>query len=76
MARQKQAEYNQKARGETLIGRYKQVNGYKHKSRCFDNQWTDVKFCIAAPKKNNSIQESCVRAEFYEMKFWMTAIRG
>lgn len=47
MAWQKQTGYGQRARGETLMGRYKQVIGARLKSREFENQKTEAKVSVA-----------------------------
>ncbi|WP_353055711.1 transposase [Epibacterium ulvae] len=43
MARQKATGYNQRSRGETLMGRWKAVIGPKLKARNFENQKTEAK---------------------------------
>lgn len=42
MARQKAAGYNQRSRGETLMGRRKAIIGPKLKARHFENQKTEA----------------------------------
>ncbi|KZK81487.1 Transposase DDE domain protein [Pseudovibrio sp. W64] len=51
MSWQKQTGYGQRARGETLMGRYKQVIGNKLKSRKFNNQRTEAKIGVAVLNK-------------------------
>ena len=43
MTWQKTSGYNQRSRGETLMGRWKAVIGPKLKARCFENQETEAK---------------------------------
>ena len=43
MAWQKATGYNQRSRGETLVGRWKAVIGPKLKARNFKNQNTEAK---------------------------------
>jgi hypothetical protein len=43
MAWQKATDYNQRSRGETLMGRWKTVIGPKLKARSFENQKTEAK---------------------------------
>ena len=43
MAWQKATGYNQRSRGETLMGRWKVVIGPKLKARTFENQKTEAK---------------------------------
>ena len=46
MAWQKATGYNQRSRGETLIGRWKIVIGPKLKARSFENQRTEAKIGV------------------------------
>ncbi|KZL24339.1 IS5 family transposase [Pseudovibrio sp. WM33] len=55
MAWQKQTGYGQRARGETLMGRFKQVIGNKLKSHSFDSQRTEAKVGIAVLNKMTSL---------------------
>jgi hypothetical protein len=46
MAWQKATGYNQRSRGETLMGRWKTVIGPKLKARSFENQKTETKIGV------------------------------
>ena len=46
MAWQKASGYNQRSRGETLMGRWKAVIGPKLKARAFENQKTEAKIGV------------------------------
>ena len=46
MAWQKASGYNQRSRGETLMGRWKAVIGPKLKARTFENQKTEAKIGV------------------------------
>jgi len=46
MAWQKTSGYNQRSRGETLMGRWKAVIGPKPKARTFENQKTEAKIGV------------------------------
>ena len=46
MAWQKTSGYNQRSRGETLMGRWKAVIGPKLKARTFENQKTEAKIGV------------------------------
>ena len=46
LAWQKASGYNQRSRGETLMGRWKTVVGPKLKARNFENQKTEVKIGV------------------------------
>ena len=46
MAWQKATGYNQRSRGETLMGRWKTVIGSKLKARNFENQKTEAKIGV------------------------------
>jgi len=48
MAWQKATGYNQRSRGETLVGRWKTVIGPKLKARTFENQKTEAKIGVRA----------------------------
>jgi hypothetical protein len=45
MAWQPSSGYNQRSRGETLMGRWKAVIGPKIMARSFENQKTEAKIC-------------------------------
>lgn len=55
MAWQKQTGYGRRSRGETLMGRFKQVIGNKLKARNFENQRTEAKLGVAALNKMTSL---------------------
>ena len=46
VAWQKSTGYNQRSRGETLMGRWKGIIGPKLKARSFENQKTEVKIGV------------------------------
>ena len=46
MAWQKASGYNQRSRGETLMGRWKAIIGPKLKARAFENQKTEAKIGV------------------------------
>jgi hypothetical protein len=46
IAWQKSSGYNQRSRGETLMGRWKTVIGSKLKARTFNNQKTEAKISV------------------------------
>jgi hypothetical protein len=46
MAWQKTSGYNQRSRGETLMGRWKAVIGPKLKARSFENQKTEARIGV------------------------------
>jgi len=46
MAWQKATGYNQRSRGETLMGRWKEIIGPKLKARGFENQKTEAKIGV------------------------------
>lgn len=46
MTWQKSSGYNQRSRGETLVGRWKAVIGPKLKARSFENQKTEAKIGV------------------------------
>ena len=55
MAWQVSSGYNQRSRGETQMGRWKQVIGPKLKARCFSNQRTEAKIGTRILNKMNGL---------------------
>lgn len=55
MAWQVSSGYNQRSRGETQMGRWKQVIGPKMKARCFPNQRTEAKIGTRILNKMNGL---------------------
>ncbi|WP_310619985.1 hypothetical protein [Flexibacterium corallicola] len=52
---QKQTGYGQRARAETLMGRYKQVIGNKLRSRKLENQRTEVQVGVVVLNKMTAL---------------------
>ncbi len=55
MAWQKTTGYNQRTRGETLMGRWKTVVGPKLKARNFENQKTEAKIGVRVLNRMNGL---------------------
>ncbi|SDQ15385.1 Transposase DDE domain-containing protein [Pseudovibrio sp. Tun.PSC04-5.I4] len=53
---QKQTEYGRRSRGETLMGRYKQIIGTSLKSRKFANQKTEAKINVSVLNRMTDLE--------------------